>query len=228
MFSTLNQIDIVTKGKRGRKQYVQTDHRTAEEIEAEPELSVLFAVVRIVSPKRVAKEKGDHPVVLYDFQYQPPEFLCQAIRAAGGRLLVCGQPVPVHDDDETPTLEEVMTTAFSNLARRVAEEYKVEFTMKGLEQLENVLAKSAGSVEKDELTYWSSVMKLGSFGGELIRNAIGGQWQVIDRGTIPLALSTSFQGAQAVVNPLGKSMKRFDIGKEDSLAALIHLVLNRP
>jgi len=41
MFSSLDSIDIVLKpGTDGRQRYVQTDHRTAEEIEEEPELSV--------------------------------------------------------------------------------------------------------------------------------------------------------------------------------------------
>ena len=84
MFSSLDRADIVLKaGPDGRQQYVQTDHRTAAEIEQEPDLSVLFTLVRILNPKRMAEAGSPEPVVIYSAQERPPEFLR---RARGGGI----------------------------------------------------------------------------------------------------------------------------------------------
>jgi hypothetical protein len=65
VFSSLDRVDIVLKpGPDGRKQFVQTDHRTAQEIEQEPELSVLFALIRILNPRRMADAGSPEPVVI--------------------------------------------------------------------------------------------------------------------------------------------------------------------
>jgi hypothetical protein len=234
MFSSLDRIDIVLKGKDGRREYVQTDHRTAEEIEQEPELSVLFALVRVLNPKRMQEEESPdpklapmEPTVIYSTQHQPPDFLWQAIRAAGGQLTVGrdSQPLPV---GEPPVLQEVMQSAFAGLARRVADEHHVELTLAGLEAIEPGLAESAGDPEQDEIAYWSAVMKLGSFAGEVIRTSNGGHWEVSSSGSLPFSLSTTFRGSRATVNPLGKAIKRFANGEEDSVAFLVQTVCSRP
>jgi hypothetical protein len=225
MFSSLDRIDIVLKpGPDGRRTYVQTDHRSAAEVEEEPELSVLFALTRVLNPKRMAGEGEPEPVVLYTAQELPPPFLRQAVRAAGRRITVGTDERPVPDDEEPPPLGEVIASAFATLARAVATEHGVRLTVQGLEKVEAALADEAGDPEEDEVSYWSAVMKLGTFGGELIRASNGGRWQVVDSGTLPFALVTSYQGGEATVNPLGKAVKRFANGEEDSLVALVNVL----
>jgi hypothetical protein len=119
----------------------------------------------------------------------------------------------------------VLELAYTGLARAVAVEYQVELSPDGLEVVESALAEAAGGPEEDEFAYWSAVVKLGGFAGEVIRSSNGGRWVVADSGILPLALSTSFRGQQAIVNPLGKSAKRFANGEEDSVAALVHVVV---
>lgn len=101
-------------------------------------------------------------------------------------------------------------------------------TPEGLAAVERALAESAGDPEEDEFAYWSAVVKLGGFGGEVIRASNGGRWVVVDSGTLPFALSTRFRGGEATVNPLGKAVKRFANGEEDSLTALVGLVRSQP
>lgn len=228
MYSSLDRIDIVLKAKEGRKEYVQTDHRTAEEIEEEPELSTLFALVRVLNPKRMREEGELEPIVTYATQHTPPDFLRRAVRAAGGRLAVGKEARPVEDGGEVPLVEEVIQSAFAGLAQRVAAEHGVALTVAGLETIEPVLAAQAGDPEDDEIAYWSAVMQLGSFAGEVMRASNGGRWQVADGGTIPFALATGFQGSEATVNPLGKAIKRFANGEEDSVANLVRVVQSRP
>ena len=87
MFSSLDRIDIVLRGKDGRDEYVQTDHRAAEEIEEERELSAVFALTRVLNAKRNVAEGLPEPVVQYVMQHRPPDFLVPVIQAAGGIIL---------------------------------------------------------------------------------------------------------------------------------------------
>ena len=90
------------------------------------------------------------------------------------------------------------------------------------------LADSAGDPEEDEYAYWSAVLRLGGFGGEVIRASNGGRWHHSTTGTLPIALATTFQGGEAAVNPLGKAIKRITQGEGDSVAALAAVVCQRP
>jgi len=229
VFSSLDRADIVLKsGPDGRGQFVQTDHRTADEIEQERELSSLFALIRVLNPKRMGEPGSLEPVVLYSAQERPPEFLRRVIHAAGGRLVVGDSLEPEAWDGQPLPLEEVVESAFADLAQVVAAEYGVAVDMGGLKSIEDKLAESAGDLEEDEFAYWSAVLKLGCFGGEVIRAANGGRWTVTDSGTLPLSLMTRFEGGEATVNPLGKAIKRFNDGEGDSLVPLVGLILSRP
>jgi len=65
MYCALDRVDIIAGTHR-----FQTDHRTVEEIEQEPELSVLFALTRITNARRDDRARaarsggGDGAVVL--------------------------------------------------------------------------------------------------------------------------------------------------------------------
>jgi hypothetical protein len=229
VFSSLDRADIVLKpGADGRQQYAQTDHRAPEEMEQDPELSTLFALVRVLNPKRMAGAGSPEAVVLYAAQHRPPEFLRRAIRAAGGLLTLGSSSQTEPDEGGAPPLEEVLGSAFTNLARAVAAEHNVAVDPSGLEVVERALAGAAGNPEEDELAYWSAVVKLGGFAGEVIRASNGGRWVVVESGTLPFALSATFRGEQATVNPLGKAIKRFTNGEEDSLVFLVNVIRSQP
>jgi hypothetical protein len=124
VFSSLDRIDIVlTRGPDGRRRYVQTDHRTADEIEQEPALSTLFALVRVLNPKRTIEAGSPEPDVAYSVRDPPPVFLRRAIRAAGGRVVVGLDEVPVADAEDLPRLGEVVASAFAGVAGTTASEY---------------------------------------------------------------------------------------------------------
>lgn len=88
MYASLDRIDVVAQRNDGRREYWQTDHRTTEEVEREPALSVLFALTRILNPRRGNEAGAPEPVVIYSASHPPPQFLLQAIRAAGGLLTI--------------------------------------------------------------------------------------------------------------------------------------------
>ena len=100
----------------------------------------------------------------------------------------------------------------------------------GVEIVEAALARTvekAVSAEgvRDEALYWSAVLMMGSLAGEAIRAAKGGRWAVTRSGSLPFSFVTEFRGEEATVNPLGKAIKRFANGEEDSVSLLIDLIL---
>lgn len=259
MYASLDRIDIVMQRDDGRKEYWQTDHRTAEEVERQRPLSILFALVRILNPRR-----GDEadPVMVYSAAHPPPEFLLQALRAAGALLTVGDElePKPVpgpareaeasgtllgramgaarsllgvggaakREADGTASLDEIIQDAFSSLAHEAAARHGVPLTFNGLQAVEAALAETSPNDGEDETAYWTAVFELGAMGGELIRATNGGRWVQVDTGSLPFALSTRFRGGPATVNPLGKAIKRFADGADESVAALVRVTRDNP
>lgn len=225
MFASLDRADMVLEtGPDGRQRFVQTDHRTVEEIEREPELSALMALVRILNPKRMAEPGTPEPVVIYAARARLPESIRRVIFAAGGQIMTGDDFKPDPAVEEPLALDGVIQSVFEGLACAVAAKYNVPLTIEGLQSVEDALAQVAGTPEDDESIYWSSVLKLGSFGGEIIRLTKGGRWTVADSGSLPFALSTTHWGEDVKVNPLGKAIKRFAYGEEDTLISLVQLI----
>jgi hypothetical protein len=176
----------------------------------------------------LAKAGSPEPIVFYSTVQSPPEFLRVVIHAAGGRLMIGNDCRPVPDSGEPMALEQVVKSAFANLAQAVANEYDVPLSSDGLALLERAIADAVGIAEQDEAAYWSAVVKLGCFGGEVLRESNGGHWMVVDSGSLPFALSTRFRGEQATVNPLGKVIKLFANGDGDSLVELVNIIRSHP
>lgn len=251
MFSSLGRIDIViVPDEDGRARYIQTDDRLPEQIESEAALSVLFAIIRILNPKRRIEPDSPEPVVFYAATHHPPEFLRQAIRAAGAELIIGPRKLPPELADvrfpsieealsamfardvaepyaatNSPTLAELLEAAFADLTRAVMAEYQVELNMHGLRVVERAIAKRVPAPD-DEFGYWSAVLKLGAFGGELIRASNGGHWVPVDTGTLPIGLSTRMgvNGEIVTSNPLGRAVKMFANGQEDSLVVFVAFI----
>lgn len=258
MFSSLDRIDIVAQRKDGVKEYWQSDHRTAEEIEQTRAISTLFALTRLLNPRR-GEDDGPRAVVIYSAAEPPPEFLRQAIRAAGARLSIGDglelepepdaappsggggflsralrglfggdNPAPSAAAAGSPSLDDILQDAFARLAREVAAEHGVALDVEGLRAVESALGAKELDAEMDETAYWTAVFQLGAFGGELIRASNGGRWKQTDMGTLPFALDTRFRGGEATVNPLGKAIKFLADGEGDSVVALVQVVQREP
>ena len=62
MYSSLDKIDAVVKSPL---RYVQTDHRSVDEIAANPELTTLFALTRVLNPRAHAETQGLQATIVY-------------------------------------------------------------------------------------------------------------------------------------------------------------------
>ncbi|VTS05895.1 hypothetical protein [Tuwongella immobilis] len=227
MYTSLDRIDIVTQGPDGRHRFIQTDHRSPEEIEQEPELSVLYALIRILNPRRATLEGVEDPIVVYHTQHPLPRYMRQTIRSAGGELMLNSEIEPWNEGDVALDMDAILESTMESLAEWLRETYHLTPDVAGLSKLEHLLAERSPNSESDEVNYWASVIYLGCYTGELIRKGIGGQWITCDSGTLPIALETTFREEPATVNPLGKAIKRFDNGPDDSPVGLVKMLLSQ-
>lgn len=218
MYASLDGVDLVLSGSRpGQRILIQTDHRSFDEINNTPDLSALFALIRMINPHRMI-ENDEAPLICYLFgQSSPPEFLRLIIETAGGTVLEnidevdslieldFGPKFPL------PELDELLHEHLNNLAKWTVKECGQALTLSGLQECEKVLLPQDTSLESD---YWARVLKLGAITGELIRQNTRGKWVLTQTGTLPLGLVTQYQGEEAVVNPMGKAIKYFEQGEE--------------
>jgi len=218
VFSSLDRVDIVYTDLEGRSHWLQSDHRSPEAIAAEAELSLLFALIRVLNPQRDFPEDEPEPVLEYRCQHLPPDFMRAAIASAGAQLVV-DEVVPY--DEEAPDAETLTDLGFVALAARVLAEHELACDLSGLQQLEREQPQLTR--EDDEITYWRAVVSLAAVAGEVLRAEAGGHWALHpSAGTLPFVFLLGPESSPIVVNPLGKAIKLLENGAEsDSLAALV-------
>jgi hypothetical protein len=227
MYASLDRIDVISTGEDGQPWYLQTDHRSAAEIAQAAELSTIFAVLRILNAQRLAESRGEEARISYVLSSPPPAFLIAVIAAAGGQAQL-DLATPAALPAEIPALDGLLQDAFAALAERTAADHAVSVSPAGLATVEQALTAESIDAEEDTIGYWTTVVTLGALAGEVMRAANGGQWVTGGQGTLPVVLSTRFNGEEATVNPLGKAIKRLANGEEDSLVALARLIISQP
>jgi hypothetical protein len=232
VYATLDKIDIVAKAPDGLKRYIQTDHRTAQDVEATLDLSIAFALSRVLIARRLAKQDAAKDgsskwVAVYQANEVPPEPVRRAIRAAGGHVSVGRERALIVDPGAPARLEEVIDATLVKLSRAVAVEFKVSLTLQGMAIAEKKLVAAAGDGKSDQIVYWSAVMKLGSFAGEFLRACNGGKWLASEMFLPPFALETRHRGGRSHVNLFGKAVKRFrPNGEADTVAGMVRSISN--
>lgn len=216
MYTTLDRIDIVTKKKEdGRAGYVLTDHRSADEIEAEPELSVLFALTRVSAARAMGEREGGADVS-YVCRSAPPGFLREAVVAAGGVVSVDGAEEP---PGASRSVDDITDEAFRGLAARVAARDGGVVDALLLERLEDATLASPPRQDDDEGQYWARVLELGALCGELLRAKTGGRWTAArDRdGLFPFA----FTAGNGTFNVVDRAHRFLDQGESQRPAQLL-------
>ena len=217
VFSSLDRVDIIYTDLEGRSHWLQSDHRSPEAIEAEAELSLLFALIRVLNPQRDFPEDEPEPVLEYRCQHLPPTFLQAAIAGGGAQLIV---DEVVQYDEELPDPEVLADLGFAALAARVLAEQGLACDLASLQQLER--QQPPITREGDEIGYWRAVLSLAAVAGELLRAEAGGRWALhASTGALPFKFLLGPESSPIVVNPLGKAIKLLENGAEDSLYDLV-------
>jgi hypothetical protein len=219
MYSSLDKIDILAKGDAGEALVVQTDHRQRDEIEAEPELSVLFALTRLINPRQTIQARGE---TLGDIVYvafdEPPAFLRDAIAAAGG----CLERPPDKTRHKLPrppeSSETIADRAFIGLADRVCRRVGLTDPASALRALEAETTMDPPDREEDEIGYWTRVMELTALTAAALRRRYKVSCVITDHGVIPLGFSL---GGNQILLPANRAERFIDDGASESMFLLL-------
>ncbi|MHC4392730.1 MAG: hypothetical protein ACYTFT_15475 [Planctomycetota bacterium] len=221
MYSSLDRVDLVVKGKGGAIMAHQTDHRDSAELAKNPELNTLFAGIRLLNGRAYAAGQSDTSGAAYVVLEQPPEYLIKVIALADAELHVGGKVQPTQVDLGGHTLEQVMDQAFGRLARTVADREGIEVDADALRLLESSYRETPAA-EDDEPTYWTRALELGAFTGEVMREMYGGQWRCEPDGPIPFVFR--LETRDATVFPIDKARRYFEEGDDQRPSRLVEVL----
>lgn len=229
VYSSLHKIDIVSSAPDGTRQLVQTDHRSPAEIDEEPELSVLFALARIIVPQRSEQAAPDaagrRAIVRYVALGGLHPAIAQVVASTGAQAEVDRETVDL-SNIERRTPAELADAAFGGLGRRVLAREGLAATEDGLAAFERI-ARGAPTQDEDEIGYWTMVAELAAVTGEVIRARLGGQWVDDDQAHADIPFLFRAAGGDLRVNAVGKAVKFLAHGDADSPRQLLRALEDR-
>jgi hypothetical protein len=172
VYSSLGKMDIVIDDKAGGQIAIQTDHREADEIEADWNVSVVFAAARARNPIRSGACAG----VRFVYMNPPPERMKELARKLGAEVEVAPDSATSPGAPDAGWVDRTVEVALLALGREVFEREGLEIGRGGLERLEqSVLAELEGGPDSEfEIQYWTSVVELGAAVIVAIQQEYGG------------------------------------------------------
>jgi hypothetical protein len=218
MYSSLHKIDVTASTPNGPL-YVQTDHRSADEIAVEPEISTLFALTRILLARAYgAKQPGPAPTIVYAAIDEVPDFLVEVLASAGARLMVGD----IKEHRELAAVDIAPATladrAFAALAARVQRRVGLTDPAAALKALEAETLADPPDVEEDEITYWTRVLELAAVVAEIIRARRGGRWIESEAADIPFGFECPDAGIMLATN---RAQRFIEDGEQESMFYLV-------
>lgn len=218
MYSSLDRIDIVAGDDPEHPLFVQTDHRSAAEIEEDRELSTIFALTKVLAPLRM----NENATVCYAPASELPAFFEDVLGAAGAEIHSMASDErrkAIRNGDAS--VAELADSAFADLAGRVRERDSLSAGEPGLVELEDRIAARGLDPDssEDEIEYWTAVVELAAVTGELLREEHGGAWveDEPNAATIPFL----FRFGANWLNPTGKAQKFLAHGERDRPSHLL-------
>jgi hypothetical protein len=225
VFCSIDRIDLVAQ-LDGKPIAVQTDHRACAAILAEPELSTLFAMARVLNAQTQLADDG-HPgaAVHYVLADEPTAVLRAALAAVGGVLERADHVVrrlEVLGPASAARAGELADRSFVALARRVAARVGSRDLAIALRMLEDQTV-TAPPERDDELGYWSRVLELAALAGELLRAKHPGRWVQTDRALVPFGfqLDAGEPRGSLVLFPTNRAQRVIEDGRGETLFKLL-------
>jgi len=237
VFCSIDKIDLAARVD-GKPIAVQTDHRSREEILTAPELSVLFAMARIVNARAQLADDGHRDAAVhYVVGDEPPAMLREALAAAGATLSFGETPYEKRGDARLEVLEGGSAHAvgmladrtFAELARSAAAKVGVRDLAMALRMLEDQTYAAPPVRDDDELAYWTRVLELSALAGELLRAKYDGRWIQSDRSLVPFGFQLT--ATETLMFPTNRAQRVVEDGRAESLFLLLIAIeetLQRP
>ena len=222
MYCSLDKIDVCAEID-GRPVALQTDHRPCGEIEAEPELSALYAMARVLNARGHVAPGGD---VHYVIAGEPPALLRDALRATGCTLEHSERLERLGPGSDTE-VGALADRSFAALAQRVAARLGTRDLAIALRMLEDQTFADPPDRD-DESAYWRRALELAALAGELLRAKYPGRWVPTDRAVVPFGFELN---GSTIVFPTNRAERVIEDGREESLFKLLIAVeetMHRP
>lgn len=217
MYCSIDKIDLASR-VAGKPVAIQSDHRAAAEIEAEPELSVLFAMARVLNARTHLNEAGHTDAsVHYAMNDDAPLLLREAIGAVGGTLEQ-GKRLEALGAANAALASEIADRNFAALAHRVKSRVGSRDVAIALRMLEDQTFADPPPRD-DEARYWQRVLELAALAGELLRAKYPGRWIQTDRALVPFGFQV--QSGAAVMFPTNRAQRVIEDGPDESLFKLL-------
>ena len=222
MYCSIDKIDLLSPAA-GKPVAIQTDHRSREEIEAEPELSALYAMARVINARgHLAEDGHGDAAVHYVLPDEVPPTLRDALTAVGAtieRMRDEARDLEWLGPASQDAVETIADRAFSDLARRAASRVGTRDLAMALRMLEDQTF-AAPPERADEPLYWQRVLELAALAGELLRakypHAIG--WIQTDRAMVPFGFGID---SSTVMFPTNRAQRVIEDGADESLFKLL-------
>lgn len=183
MYLDLDRLDVRAKDEQGDLA-VQTDHRSAEEINSDPRLSALMMLTRVLNPQR-----GSDPIarVRLAMAQSTPGWFSDLARAAGAELEEGGVLRPASPDADK--VMEAASEALLSLGEATFRANGCAPNAVGLEELQHRIGVRVGALggKEDPEAYWRAVFELGAATGWILVKEYGHSWVRDPKffGTIP-------------------------------------------
>jgi hypothetical protein len=223
VYCSIDKIDLAAR-LDGKPIAVQTDHRNRSEIESEPELSVLFAMARVVNARSQLADDG-HPTaaVHYVVADDPPALLREALSAVGGTIERAGGRVTALEKlgpGSEAAVGALADRSMGALARRAAMRVGSRDLAMALRMLEDQTYANPPDRD-DEEGYWTRVLELAALAGELLRAKYPGRWIQTDRALVPFGFQLTHAGEPTIMFPTNRAQRVIEDGPGESLFKLL-------
>jgi len=222
VYCSIDKIDLAATVD-GQPVAIQTDHRSREEIEAEPELSALFAMARVLNARVHLAEDGHvDAAVHYVIPDDVPASLRDALAAVGATIERMGgdtRHLEQLGPGSSAAVSSIADRAFAELAHRAASRVGTRDIAMALRMLEDQTFASPPDRE-DEPEYWQRVLELAALAGELLRAKYphSNGWVQSDRAQVPFGFGID---NSTMMFPTNRAQRVIEDGSDESLFKLL-------
>jgi hypothetical protein len=217
VYWSLDQIDILAEREKGGPiQIVLTDHRERAQIDEEPEISVLFAMTRVIASRHTMTSDGRAiERVVYKAKHALPPYLVEALRSVDAAI---EQPESFEGPANGAATAAIVERAFDALADRVARRTGLTDPAAVLRVLEAETTSTPIRREGDEGAYWTRILELMAVTGRVMRAARDVAWVVSTQTTVPFGLEIAEAN---VALPYNRALRFIESGESESMFLLI-------
>jgi hypothetical protein len=216
-WADLDKLAVAKPRGDGTTMLVVRDDRAADRMREARHLSIVVAISRVARGRHVLAERyGSRGAVAYVTTTTPPDFLVDAVTAAGG---VVFDGTREHKARGPLATTVQLDAAFCDLASGVRRRLDARSFGDALDTLERVLRRKVPD-PADVEAWWTAIIELAALTGEVVREKHAARWVEEPTQRLPLALDL---GNDHVMYP-GHAAQHIVEGGEGSMRALLEAI----